>query len=328
MALWLSFHLVIGLLGTWWARRYALNANLLDHPGERRSHDAAIPRGGGIAIVASLLIAALWLAIQSPDRQIWLSCFATGLAVVAGVGWVDDHRPLSASARLAAHVIAAAVLAWGLQLTYGNPFLSLGTFVLAVGLTNTWNFMDGIDGLAASQAGLIAATIALALPGPEQWLAAALAAACGGFLPFNFPKAKVFLGDVGSGAIGFAIAALVSSVVAGQQTSSGLLILLPLAAFLVDASLTLATRMLRGEQWWRAHADHSYQMWARKLRAHRPVTLAYAVWTTMACVFWLTFRKNEFAFITLSLLAWYMATTLLWLYLRRLSTDAPSGIRG
>lgn len=327
MALWLSLHLAIGLLGTWWARRYALNANLLDHPGDRRSHDAATPRGGGIAIVAALLTATIWLAIQSPDRRIWLCCFAIGLVVVAGAGWIDDHRPLSAWVRLAAHLFAAALLGLGFQLAYGNAWLSLGTLVLAAGLTNAWNFMDGIDGLAASQAGLIAATIALTLSGPEQWLAAALAVACGGFLPWNFPKARIFLGDVGSGAIGFAIAALVSSVAAGQQTLNGLLILLPLATFLVDASLTLAIRMLRGEQWWLAHADHSYQLWARKLHAHRPVTLAYAVWTTMACVIWLVFRKNESAFITLTLLAWYTTTTLFWLYLRRLCADAPSGIK-
>jgi len=327
MALWLSLHFAAGLLGTWWARGYALNKNLLDHPGDRRSHDAATPRGGGIAIAASLLIAAIWLAIQSPDRLIWLSCFAIGFAVVAGVGWMDDHRPLSAWLRLAAHIFAAGLLGLGLQLTYGNPWFSLGTFVLAVGLTNAWNFMDGIDGLAASQTGLIAAATALALSGPEQWLAAALAAACAGFLPWNFPKARIFLGDVGSGAMGFAIAALVSTLAAGQQTSSGLLILLPLAAFLVDAGLTLATRMLRGEQWWLAHAQHVYQRWARRLRAHRPVTLAYAVWTFTACIIWLTFPGNNFAFITLSLLAWYMATTLFWLYLRRLCNDAPSGIK-
>jgi len=327
MTLWLSLHLAIGLLGTWLARRYALNANLLDHPGERRSHDAATPRGGGIAIVASLLLAAIWLGFQFPDRRIWLSCFATGLAVVGGVGWMDDHRPLSAWIRLAAHVLAGVLLAWGVQLTHGNPWLSVGTFIFAVGLTNVWNFMDGIDGLAATQAGLIAATIALWLSGSEQWLAAALAAACGGFLPQNFPRAKVFLGDVGSGAIGFSIAALASSVVAGQQVSSSFLILLPLAAFLVDSSLTLASRMLRGEKWWRAHADHSFQIWARKLRAHWPVTLAYAVWTVMGCVIWLAFRKEEYAFITLSLLAWYMATSLFWLYLRRRRNDAPSGIR-
>ncbi|MEJ7746034.1 MAG: glycosyltransferase family 4 protein [Luteimonas sp.] len=326
MVLWLVFHFALGLLGTVWARRYALNANLLDHPGARRSHDQATPRGGGIAIVISLLVAALWLAFENPDRRVWLCCFTAGLSIIAAVGWIDDHRPLSAWIRLVAHVIAAAVLAWGLQQMYGNPWLSLGAGILAVGMTNAWNFMDGIDGLAASQAGLVAGAIAMATSGSDQWLAAALAAACVGFLPMNFPKAKIFLGDVGSGAIGFAIAALVAGL-AGQHTPGWPLSFLPVAAFLVDTSLTLATRILRGEQWWVAHVGHTFQVWARKLHAHRPVTLAYGVWTCMACLLWFAWREEDTIFITLSLLAWYMATTLLWVYLRRQCNDASSGIR-
>lgn len=327
MALWLAFHLAVGALGTWWARRYALRANLLDQPGARRSHEAATPRGGGIAIVVSLLIAVCWLALQYPERRIGLSCFAIGLALVAGVGWVDDHRPLSAGIRLAAHVLAAAILAWGLQQTYGNPWLSAGALVLAAGLTNVWNFMDGIDGLAASQAGLIAVAIAIAASGPDRWLAAALAAACAGFLPMNLARFCIFLGDVGSGALGFAIAALVMNTTAAQLHTTGWpLLLLPLATFLVDASLTLANRMRRGEPWWKAHVDHAYQRLARGMRAHRPVTLAYGVWTGVGCFLWLAWRGRSITFITLSLLAWYMATTLIWFYLRR-HNGAPSGIR-
>lgn len=331
MALWAAFHLLVGLLGTWCARGYALRRNLLDEPGARRSHDVPTPRGGGIAIVASLLFAALCLGLVFPERRLWLACFAFGLAIVAGVGWLDDHRPLSAWLRLAAHLLAAAVLAWATQQTFDNPWLTAGTLVLAVGLTNAWNFMDGIDGIAAGQAAIMGIAIALAAAGPERWLAVALAAACAGFLPMNFPRARIFLGDVGSGALGFAVAALVIGVCAQELKAGGLLVLvlalLPLAPLLVDTTLTLAIRALRREQWWSAHVDHAYQLLARSLGSHRPVTLAYCVWAGVGGALWLTLREHDLRFITLSLAAWYTATALIWLYLRRLNHGAPSGIK-
>ncbi|MEO6383479.1 MAG: lipopolysaccharide biosynthesis protein, partial [Thermomonas sp.] len=199
--------------------------------------------------------------------------------------------------------------------------------VLGVGLTNAWNFMDGIDGLAAGQAAIIATAIAIVVTGADRWLGAALAAACVGFLPMNFPKAKIFLGDVGSGALGFSIAALVVGTAAQQPPSRGLLVLLPLAAFLSDATFTLAKRVIRGEQWWSAHVDHTYQVWARRIRSHRPVTLAYCVWAGAGSALWLALRDQDFSFITMSLSAWYTATTLMWFYLRRPRDGAPSGIR-
>ncbi|MEO6366307.1 MAG: lipopolysaccharide biosynthesis protein, partial [Luteimonas sp.] len=230
MLLWAAFHLMVGLLGTWCARRYAVRRNLLDQPGARRSHDAPTPRGGGIAIVFALVLAAIWLGRAFPEWTLLLTCFAIGVVIVAGVGWIDDHRPLSAWVRLIAHLCAAALLAWGVQQAFGHPWLTAATLVLGVGLTNAWNFMDGIDGLAVAQATIIAVASAIALTGPERWLAVALAAACAGFLPMNFPKARIFLGDVGSGALGFAIAALLVFAVARPPAWEGLLVLLPLSA--------------------------------------------------------------------------------------------------
>ncbi len=327
MTLWVLFHLTVGLFGTWCARRYALRANLLDQPGARRSHDAPTPRGGGVAIVIALLIATIWLGTTFPERRLWSSCFAIGLAVVAGIGWFDDHRPLSAWLRLAVHLLAAAVLAWGTQQTFGNPWLTAGALLLGVGLTNAWNFMDGIDGIAAGQAAIIAVAITIAAAGTEQWLAVALAAACAGFLPMNFPKAKIFLGDVGSGALGFTLAALLTGITAKQSALDGLLVLLPLAPFLVDTVLTLASRVIRGEQWWTAHVGHTFQIWARRVRSHRPVTLAYCVWAALGSALWLALRGRDFGFITLSLTAWYMATITIWFYLRRPRDGANKGLR-
>src|SRR5687768_14092488 len=106
MTVWLALFSAIGAIGTWLARTYAVQRNLVDHPGERRSHSAATPRGGGIAVVAALLVATLALAMRDPLRAMQLVGFALGLTLVAGIGWWDDHRPLPAWLRLGVHAIA------------------------------------------------------------------------------------------------------------------------------------------------------------------------------------------------------------------------------
>lgn len=318
---WLALHFAIGLLGTHFARRYALGARLLDEPGERRSHLNATPRGGGVAIVVALLVATGWLVAGNPlhaaaQQQKWLASFAGGLVLVAAIGAIDDHRPLSPWLRLTVHAFASLLLACGCFVAYGDPWLALAAFVLSVGLTNVWNFMDGIDGLAASQAALVAAGAALFLDGPMQWVAWALCAACCGFLPMNFPRARIFLGDVGSGALGFSVAALSIDIAAAGHPGWPLS-LLPLSAFLVDASLTLGWRMLRGERWWTPHVTHAYQVWAKGAGRHLPVTLAYAAWTAISLVLWWWGHDRGAAFITILLFGWYTLSLLTWRGLRR-----------
>ena len=95
MLAWMLIHFALGAAGTWLARRYALNRDLMDQPGERRSHAVSTPRGGGIAIVVALLVACAALAIRLPDQAWMLAAFAVGLVLVAGAGWLDDHRPTS-----------------------------------------------------------------------------------------------------------------------------------------------------------------------------------------------------------------------------------------
>jgi UDP-N-acetylmuramyl pentapeptide phosphotransferase/UDP-N-acetylglucosamine-1-phosphate transferase len=141
--------------------------------------------------------------------------------------------------------------------------------------------------LAAGTGTLLVAAIAAGgylVVGPgggAGWLAAALMAGALGFLPFNMPKARVFLGDVGSGALGFAIAAVVAWAGVELSWESRGLLLLPLVAFGVDAGLTLASRILHGQRWWEPHVMHAYQRWARRA-GHGRVTLAYAGWTLVA----------------------------------------------
>ena len=319
---WLLVHFCIGVAGTWLARRYAIRQSLIDQPGERRSHSVATPRGGGIAIVISLLVAAAAIGVRQPAQAPLMLAFGIALLMVAGIGWVDDHRPLSPWLRLGVHVLASGLFAGVVGDLYDSVWLGIAAFAATLVLTNVWNFMDGINGLAASQA-LIAA-VGLAWMGGGAWglLALALAAACAGFLPFNFPRARIFMGDVGSGAIGFALGAL--CVVAGARLGERFaLVLLPVSVFLVDSSLTLLRRLLRGERWWTPHTQHAYQAWSRAA-GHGRVTACYAL-VSLAVIIasWGVVPRDAF-FIAGTAGAWYMCCAFFWLVLQKKFPGAAS----
>lgn len=323
---WLSAWFLLALAGTWVVRRYALGRKLLDHPAERRSHRVATPRGGGLSIVIAMLLALLWLAWGDPQHRGLLVAAAGGLVVVAGSGWADDHRPVSARLRLAMHGVAASLVSMALLLAgHGAGSAILAVVAIPV-LVNVWNFMDGIDGLAASQAAIAASVYALyGSDATTSALAWALVAACCGFLPFNFPRARIFLGDVGSGALGYLLAVLLVWAWVQQQPGSQAamlpLMLLPLATFLVDASLTLSRRIVRGEKWWMPHVQHAYQQLASTVGVHWPVTMGYAAWSVLAGgVFLVTIEQTPV--IKLGLAAgWMLGSGLLWLTVQRGCAD-------
>ena len=315
MLFWLLLHFTIGLVGTWMARQYALRRELIDHPGERRSHHVPTPRGGGLSIVIALLVAICVVVWRSPQQIVLLAGFGIGLLLVAGIGMVDDHRPLSPWLRLGVQAFAAAVFALAVAGAWGDLPAAIIAFVAVMLLTNIWNFMDGINGIAASQAALVAAGLALLLGGDWAWIALALVAACLGFLPFNFPKARIFLGDVGSGTLGFALAALLVLTWKRSDIPTPLL-LLPLSAFLVDSGLTLLRRVFRGERWWTAHAQHAYQRWASRLGNHTPVTAAYAGWSASGWLLgWWLAPKTESTMVA-GCAIWLAATVVLWALLQ------------
>lgn len=325
--------------GAWWAWlvapasalatraaiAYARRRRMLDQPGPRRAHQQATPRGGGIAPVALIVLAGGALALTGEHFDPAMLACVAALAAVAGIGWVDDHRPLPATPRLVVHVLAAAV-AWhvlvGVPGTLaGFALAALGVLVVA-GMTNAWNFMDGIDGLASSQAMWVLALPLLAgwLGGDwPLWCLLALAALAG-FLPFNAPRARIFLGDVGSGALGFLVAiVLLQAVVQGHLDAP--LALLPVSAFAVDAGLTLATRMLRGRRWWRPHRDHLYQWLVRHRHRHAVVAGAYTVWTVLASAMAVLANAQAgavrwavtFAVLSSGALAWFGLRRWLWI---------------
>jgi UDP-N-acetylmuramyl pentapeptide phosphotransferase/UDP-N-acetylglucosamine-1-phosphate transferase len=301
--------LPLSALLTWLAIRDALALGLLDLPGERRSHAVPTPRGGGIGIVVACLLACVANAVA--DGPAWL-LVALGLALVAGIGWWDDHRPLPALPRLAVHAVAAALLALALHQRGAGSLAVAATFALALVLVNAWNFMDGIDGLAASQALLCAAAFAL-LPGLAAgavWLALALTAGCAGFLPFNAPRARIFLGDVGSGGLGYLVATLLGFALAARPQSDWPLLLLAPGAMLVDAGATLLKRVARGERWWQPHVGHLYQRLGRR-HGHITVVTRYGLWTIMAATVML-FLAGAGRGAIVAAVAWLGCSLLAW----------------
>ncbi len=265
-------------------RRYALARALLDVPNERSSHSVPTPRGGGLAIALVVVIGVVVLAASGRLAPRTAVALAGGGALIAAVGWLDDRYGVSAAGRLAVHAAAAA---WAVTWLGGMPRLTLGTGTVYLGLagtvlaflatiwaTNLYNFMDGIDGLAAAEAVTVALIGALLLAPREPSLALVavlLLAASGGFLMWNWPPARLFMGDVGSGFLGFFFGGL---AVASENARAlpALLWLLLLGPFFVDATVTLVRRMLRGERWHTAHRGHAYQRAVQSGWTHRRVT--------------------------------------------------------
>lgn len=275
------------LLLTFAMFRMALAHGLLDVPNERSSHKVPTPRGGGAAIVVACTgVLTLFVSLHSVTPELGLALIGGGLTVAA-IGFIDDRRSVRALVRLCVHLGAALwALAWiggmkvlqvgsdALQLGWGGYLL--GTLVI-VWVLNLFNFMDGIDGIAASEAlFIVGAGVALTATqgGPLDVVAAGLAfgAACAGFLLWNWPPAKIFMGDVGSGYLGYTIAVL--AIASGAQHPAQVWVWFILGGvFFVDATVTLVRRVFRGEPVYVAHRSHGYQWLARRWGSHKRVTV-------------------------------------------------------
>lgn len=266
-------------------RRYALRKNLLDIPNVRSSHQVATPRGGGAAIVLAFSALVLVLLALGQVALKVAAALLLGGGIIAVTGFMDDRKPLSARLRLLAHGSAAVLAVLLLGALSGLPLPGgywawgwLGVPLSLVGVIwciNLFNFMDGIDGLAAVEAACLALGAQLALlavGGGVSLLLLGWAAASLGYLAWNWPPAKIFMGDVGSGWLGFLVAAFLALTAAAGLHAWVWLILF--AVFLVDANWTLVVRWRRGEKLSDAHRNHAYQKASRQHGGHRPVTVA------------------------------------------------------
>jgi Fuc2NAc and GlcNAc transferase len=286
--------------------RYVRARGVLDVPGERSSHTVPTPRGGGLAIVAVVLggVATL-LATGHLPMPLGVALLGGG-PIIAVIGWIDDLRGTSARLRLAVHTVAAIwAAAWlgGLpSLVVGGDAAQLGRggMVLAVlGIvwaTNLYNFMDGIDGLAAAEAAIVGLAAAALLGRRDASLASVAAIVAGGsigFLPWNWQRARIFMGDVGSGFLGFVLAVL---ALASENSGAmpALVWLLLLGVFFADATATLVRRALGRERWYAAHREHAYQRATRAGWSHAQVTTAVLLLDAgLAIPAWLSLRRPE-----------------------------------
>ncbi len=262
-----AFLTALGVGLIWWV---ASCRRWLDIPNERSSHEQPTPTGGGLAIVLVLLFLILRRGC-SPA----IIFFTIGLLLIAGVGLLDDWRELAIAGRFAVHILAAAVLSLaGLFFTGGSFLFYLFSFVMMVSMVNLYNFMDGIDGLAGLEGLLGGVFLAWALAGPQARVFYLPAGCCLGFLLWNFPwrgRAKIFMGDVGSTALGFSFSALVV-LMPGGDWSTWVVFLLIFANFIVDGAMTLAVRIWQGEKWYRPHRQHLYQLLVAVGFSHRQVS--------------------------------------------------------
>ena len=260
----------------------------MDIPNERSSHSIPTPRGGGVSIVITFNLGLLFCAAYGVvEWAVAIPLFFSG-AIVAVVGFIDDHNHINAGVRLFFHFLSAAIVVY---LSSGLPILqffdyaidfSFFGYILAgicvVWILNLFNFMDGIDGIAGVEAvtsTLIMGAISFLLFGANDIaiLHFILGAASLGFLILNFPPAKIFMGDAGSGFLGLMLAAL---LLLSAQISEGLFWswLVMLGVFIVDATFTLCRRLLQGHKPHEAHRCHAYQFASRKYGSHLPVTMA------------------------------------------------------
>lgn len=282
---------LLSLLLTGVVRHYALKVNMLDVPNQRSSHSIPTPRGGGAAIVCAYFVAVTLLFAADRLDMHYVNIALLGL-VVALIGLWDDFGHIAARWRFLAHFLASMM---AVALMSGFPVMLIGVWrmdlagwgyligaIFLTWLLNLFNFMDGTDGIAASEALFVSASLAIFVHDIDSQLfvlTISLAAASAGFLFWNWPAARIFMGDVGSGFLGLMIGLLI--LLAAWRLPvlfwAGLILM---GVFIVDASYTLLYRVATGQKWYQAHCSHCYQH-AAKQYGHLKVLMA--TWVINLC---------------------------------------------
>ncbi len=268
-------------------RRWAQSRRLLDVPNARSSHQVPTPRGAGLVIVA---VSAAALIADSWSGRVAVTSYgvvaAIGALFIAGISLIDDFRSLGSLTRLAAHSAAAIVVvsAWGGAGEW-EWVARVTAVVWIVGLTNAYNFMDGVDGIAGGQALVTAITLAIVAWHVGAFGAVAVGTALigssAGFLLFNWSPARVFMGDVGSAYLGFLFAAVALGLM-DRSPAAAAAVVLSLWPFLFDTSITLVRRALKGENVLASHRTHLYQRIVIAGATHGTVALGYMTMSALA----------------------------------------------
>lgn len=281
---------------------------ILDHPNHRSLHDRPIPRTGGLAIAVALFIAVLLAIVLGFFDAGLIAPFIASWLLLLAVSFIDDIRHVPAAWRILCHFLAITLFVFAV----GAPAGMIVTVILVMAIAwaiNLFNFMDGLDGLAGGMAVIGAVTLAVLawLAGDQELalLAALLAAAVAGFLAWNLPPARIFLGDAGSVPLGFLLAGLVMAGVLRSSINPALA-LMPFLPFIIDASLTLLRRLLRRERVWEAHREHAYQrVVVEGIPVRRVLLLEYALMATgSAAALFLQYQEVGQAFSHHQVVAW------------------------
>lgn len=273
---------------TYFMRVYALKKNIIDNPNERSSHSIPTPRGGGVAVVVSYILGVMLLIyLDYLSQHVGLTLIVSGL-IIALLGFFDDHGHINSMFRLAIHFMVAIGVVVSLGgfsevKIFNNFLLGFSANIIAVlflvWLLNLYNFMDGINGIASVEAITTLMSMAviyfifnIQLNIEILWL---LSACAFGFLLWNFPKAKIFMGDACSGFLGLTLGIL-ALIALKENLALFCAWIICLGVFIVDATFTLIRRVSSGYKMYDAHRSHSYQILSRKWNSHTPVTLLVA----------------------------------------------------
>jgi Fuc2NAc and GlcNAc transferase len=263
---------LLAVVVTWAVKNYAQRAGIVDSPNERSSHSMDTPRGGGVGIVLPMLIALIIMLLSGSHERHMLMVLLFAVILLAIVGWLDDRYELHFGLRIMAQILIGVVVlsvigsfdyleiaGYTIPLAFVAPVITLLWFLW---MTNLYNFMDGIDGIAAGQGAVAGCFLGIWFTIHDDHVMAlfsyVIMAASSGFLVWNWAPARVFMGDVGSLTLGgvFALMALVANKL--HQIPFGAFVLL-FGVFLADATVTLITRILQGKIFWQAHREHLYQ---------------------------------------------------------------------
>jgi UDP-N-acetylmuramyl pentapeptide phosphotransferase/UDP-N-acetylglucosamine-1-phosphate transferase len=288
------FLVLISYLGVSYFIRIAWKYQILDKPNERSSHSTPIPLGGGVVIVLIVLSMGAWVANEIDWKRSLI--YIISASIMAWMGWRDDVRSLPAAFRMVVQSLIAIVSIWGMGYfkvvaipMFGDMQLGVFgiiiTFLWIVGLTNAYNFMDGIDGMAGGVA-LVAALGWMWLSSDTEtwfvfWVALAIASSCLGFLGHNWSPARVFMGDVGSTFLGYTFAVL--SLVSADQGGDALLIgTLLMWTVIMDSFVTFLGRLIKRENVFTGHRSHLFQRLVRVGYKHSTISLFYMILTAVA----------------------------------------------
>ena len=306
----------LGVTGAWLVGKYGHLLYLLDKPNERSSHRNITPKGGGIGILAAFIASTLLLRMSA---FFWIPT-----AMMSVISLIGDRYPLSPTLRLLFQFSASMILIWGAW--HNHPLLSLGYVMIIplsfyiVGTTNYYNFMDGIDGIAGITGvvgfGLLTYYSFSSNANPSLvTFNISISLGCLGFLFFNFPRAKVFMGDVGSILLGFVFAAMV------VRLSKSFLDFVCLSAFLfpfyADELTTELVRLKDGEKLWRPHRRHLYQLLANEYGiAHWKVSLGYGLGQLLVGISVLFFANSGLFSVLLIIFIYFCIFTVVTIAVR------------